>query len=250
MTVLLFITLIAAGTAGGICGSAVGIASVATYPALLALGMAPVTANITTTFANIVSGLSSVFSSGRELHGHWHFVFKVWPLLLSGCIVGSLLLFAFPQSVFKRVVPLFILLAAVLMLLPKNEQQQHQEHSSFVIFLSWAAIFFAGIYSGYFGAACGVIMLALFNIITDEPYKIYNAEKNVVMTVANLTSLVVYTTETKIIWSWIFPLAIGAMIGGYIGPIIVRHLPERLLKIVVAIASVILAGTLAYQAYF
>lgn len=249
MTVVLFFTLIGVGIAGGVCGSAVGIASLASYPALLALGMPPVTANITTTFANIVSGISSVFSSSKELHGHWSFVLKVWPLLLSGSIVGALLLFAFPQSVFQRVVPFFILLAAFLMLLPKGERTQ-QEHSSFVIFLSWAAIFFTGIYSGYFGAASGVIMLALFNIITGEPYKIYNAEKNVAMTGANLTSLVVYFTQTKIVWSWIFPMAIGSIIGGYIGPTIVRHLPDRLVKIVVAIAAVILAGTLAYQAYF
>jgi uncharacterized membrane protein YfcA len=249
MTVVLFITLIGVGMAGGICGSAVGIASLASYPALLALGMPPVTANITTTFANIVSGISSVFASSRELHGHWSFVLKVWPLLLSGSIVGALLLFAFPQSVFQRVVPFFILLAAFLMLIPKGERTQ-QEHSSFVIFLSWAAIFFTGIYSGYFGAASGVIMLALFNIITGEPYKIYNAEKNVAMTGANLTSLVVYFTQTKIVWSWIFPMAIGSIIGGYVGPAIVRHLPDRLVKIVVAIAAVILAGTLAYQAYF
>lgn len=249
MTVVLFFTLIGVGIAGGVCGSAVGIASLASYPALLALGMPPVTANITTTFANIVSGISSVFASSKELHGHWSFVLKVWPLLLSGSIVGALLLFAFPQSVFQRVVPFFILLAAFLMLLPKGERTQ-QEHSSFVIFLSWAAIFFTGIYSGYFGAASGVIMLALFNIITGEPYKIYNAEKNVAMTGANLTSLVVYFTQTKIVWSWIFPMAIGSIIGGYIGPTIVRHLPDRLVKIVVAIAAVILAGTLAYQAYF
>lgn len=249
MTVVLFFTLIGVGIAGGVCGSAVGIASLASYPALLALSMPPVTANITTTFANIVSGISSVFASSKELHGHWSFVLKVWPLLLSGSIVGALLLFAFPQSVFQRVVPFFILLAAFLMLLPKGERTQ-QEHSSFVIFLSWAAIFFTGIYSGYFGAASGVIMLALFNIITGEPYKIYNAEKNVAMTGANLTSLVVYFTQTKIVWSWIFPMAIGSIIGGYIGPTIVRHLPDRLVKIVVAIAAVILAGTLAYQAYF
>lgn len=249
MTILLFITLIGVGMAGGFLGSAVGIASLASYPALLALGMPPVTANVTTTFANIFSGISSVFASSKELHGRWHFIFKVWPLLLSGCIVGSLLLFAFPQSVFKRIVPFFILLAAVLMLLPKGKKTQ-QEHSSFVIFLSWAAIFFTGIYSGYFGAACGVIMLALFNIITGEPYKIYNAEKNVAMPLANLTSLVVYTTQTKIVWSWIIPMAIGSILGGYIGPMIVRHLPDRLVKTVVAIAAVILAATLAYQAYF
>lgn len=250
MTVVLFITLIGVGIAGGICGSAVGIASLASYPALLALGMLPVTANITTTFANIVSGISSVFASSKELHGHWSFVLKVWPLLLSGSIVGALLLFAFPQSVFQRVVPFFILLAAVLMLVHRGETTQREQHSSFVIFLSWAVIFFTGIYSGYFGAASGVIMLALFNIITDEPYKIYNAEKNVAMTGANLTSLVVYFTQTKIVWSWIFPMAIGSIIGGYVGPMIVRHLPDRLVKIVVAIAAIILAGTLAYQAYF
>lgn len=247
MNLVLIISLIIVGIGSGIMGSAVGIASLVSYPALIALGLSPVAANVTGTFANIFTGFGSIPASAKELHGHWQFITKVLPLILSGCIVGALLLFAFPEKTFAKVVPFFILMAAGLVLIPSVGKRNG--HSKLTITFLWIAIFFAGIYSGYFGAACGVIMLAIFNIITDDDYITYNAEKNVMMPLANLTSLIIYMLNTTIRWAWVIPLSIGFIIGGYIGPSIVRHIPDKIIKILVAVCSVILAGSLAYRAY-
>lgn len=249
MTIGTIIFLIIAGILAGIFSSAAGLASLISYPALLMVGLPPVTANVVNTYGLIFTGIGSVAASRKELRGHWKFTFKILPILLAGCIVGALLLFAFPEKIFARVVPFFILGAAVAVLIPSSATNHSQHHSKTVTILSWIAVFFAGIYSGYFGAACGVIMLALLNIITGEPFKIYNAEKNFIMFCANLLSLVVYATKTAIKWEYVLPLGAGFIIGGYLGPGLVRHIPDKVIRIVVAIGATVLAGVLAYQAY-
>lgn len=92
-------------------------------------------------------------------------------------------------------------------------------------------------------------MLALLNIITGEPFKTYNAEKNFIMFCANLLSLVVYATKTAIKWEYVIPLGVGFIIGGYLGPGLVRRIPDKLIRIVVAVGATVLAAVLAYQAY-
>lgn len=249
MSLGVIIFLIVAGIIAGIFSSAAGLASLISYPALLMVGLPPVTANVVNTYGLIFTGIGSVAASRKELHGHWKFTFKVLPLLLAGCVVGALLLFAFPEKFFARVVPFFILGAAVAVLIPSSATNRSRQHSKAATVISWIAIFFAGIYSGYFGAACGVIMLALLNIITGEPFKTYNAEKNFIMFCANLLSLAVYATKTAIKWGYVLPLGAGFIIGGYLGPGLVRHIPDKVIRIVVAVGATILAGVLAYQAY-
>lgn len=249
MTLLIATILIITGIVAGIMTSAAGLGSLVSYPALLALELPPVVANITNTFGLTVTDLSGVAASRRELHGSWHFMFRVMPILLLGCIGGAMLLFIFPERVFAKAVPFFVLIAAILVLLPTSTTNQQWHRSRGAIIGSWVAIFFAGVYSGYFGAACGVIILALLGIITDEHFAVYNAEKNFLMFLANLVSLVVYMIYTRIRWTYVIPLAFGFIIGGYLGPGIVRHIPERVIKIIVAVGAMILAGVLAYQAY-
>lgn len=96
MTLLIAAILIITGIVAGIMTSAAGLGSLVSYPALLALGLPPVVANITNTFGLTVTDLSGVAASRRELYGSWHFMFRVMPILLLGCIGGAILLFIFP----------------------------------------------------------------------------------------------------------------------------------------------------------
>lgn len=246
--IILILELILIGIFAGIAASAAGLASLISYPGLIAVGLSPIAANVTGTFAMVFSGLGATISSQQELHGHWGTVFKVTPLIVVGCIVGALMLFAFPERDFARIAPFFILLSAVLVLLPRRESKLTSQRSNWQTALAWAAIFFVGMYSGYFGAASGVLMLAILNVISGVPFKEYNTIKNLVMTFANLVSLVVYGFKTTILWTDIIPLASGFLIGGYLGPKIVRHIPPIVMKGVVATGAVILAGWLFWRA--
>lgn len=68
------------------------------------------------------------------------------------------------------------------------------------------------------------------------------------MTFANLVSMVVYALKTTILWADIVPLAIGFLMGGYLGPKIVRRVPQKVMKSVVALGAIVLSGWLFYRA--
>lgn len=249
MTGLAFIiVLIVIGFFSGVVASAAGLASLVCYPGLIAVGLSPVAANVTGTFAMVFSGIGAVASSRGELRDHWGEALKVTPLTLAGCIVGALMLFTFPEKDFALIAPFFILLSAVLVLLPRRTNHLSGDHRSWQTVVAWCAIFFVGLYSGYFGAASGVLMLAILNVISGAPFKEYNAIKNLVMAFANLVSMVVYALKTTILWADIVPLAVGFLMGGYLGPKIVRRVQQGVMKSVVALGAIVLSGWLFYRA--
>ncbi len=108
-------------------------------------------------------------------------------------------------------------------------------------------MFLVGVYSGYFGAASGVVMLALLLFLLDAPFAECNAEKNATLGAANVVSSIVYMTQVKIKWLFVIPLSIGFLIGGYVGPKIVRYAPVKPLKILISIGALVLSIVLFMQ---
>lgn len=179
------------------------------------------------------------------------------PLVFAGSIIGAFLLFAVPSKWFAELVPLCIALAGIILLFPHHPKQSTGTmagnsklfgKSRIGQFLSIIGIFIVGIYSGFFNAGAGVLMLTLLTVINrQKSFAVNNALKNVAMTVTNTTSWIVFALETTIYWNYVIPLMIGNVIGGYLGPIIVRHLPGRLMQIIVGIGSLILAVSLVIR---
>jgi uncharacterized protein len=110
-------------------------------------------------------------------------------------------------------------------------------------------VFLIGVYGGYFGAAAGVLLLALLLIATPETLARCNALKNVVLGLANFVAAVVFVLFGSVSWIAVLPLAAGLLVGGRIGPAIVRHSPVRVLRILIALAGVGLAVYLGTEAY-
>lgn len=247
--ILLVLILLLVGIIGGVLSTTTGLASLISYPSLLFLGLSPINANVTNTFALVFTGISSVISSRHELRGSWKEIFKILPIIIVGCILGTTLLFIFPEKIFSKVVPFCILFAAVVFLLPKHQGNIQNQHSSIMKLISWIGIFGVGIYSGYFGAAGGIVMLAILAIISSFPFIVYNAEKNFLLGMANVVSIIIYSQKIRIHWNYVLPLAFGFFVGGYIGPAIIRHVPEKIMKWVIGIGSIILAGYLFFQAW-
>lgn len=244
------IYLLFGGIVAGILASAASFASLASYPLLLSVGVAPVYANVTNDAALIWNSLGAVFASGRELHGHWRQVWVYGFFSVIGSIIGCCLLLAFPGKVFERVVPFFILIAGVLILISGNHQpdlthQKPQWLKSLYIFL----LVVVGGYAGYFGAASGIVILVLLTYLTDENFLVSNAIKNAVCGFTNLVALVIYSVTSKIYWWDAIPMAIGMFIGGYLGPIVLRYLPAKLMRWTIALLALIQAIIFFKQAY-
>jgi uncharacterized membrane protein YfcA len=253
------VLLLVAGIAGGLSGSIAGLASLTTYPALLAAGLPPITANVTNTVALVFSSIGSVSASRPELTGQGR---RLRPMALAGAtgaIVGAALLLLTPGEAFELVVPWLIGLASVAILVrrPLIEVAVADAHvaatdldaTTHVPRNLLVGVGIVGVYAGYFGAGAGVMLLALLLFMTGEVVARANAAKNLVLGVSNGVAAIGLAIFGDVRWPYAAPLALGLLIGGRLGPVVVRRLPDGPLRIGIALAGIGLALKLGIDAY-
>jgi uncharacterized membrane protein YfcA len=205
-----------------------------------------VAANVTNTVALVFSSVGSVTASGPELTGQRARVGRVVTVSLLGGLAGGLLLLATPSDAFAKAVPWLIGLGSVAILAPRRPVGGPPAAHPAVLLPAVALI---SLYGGYFGAAAGVLMLALFLRVTHEPLPRANALKNVVLGAANLVAAVLFAVVADVNWLAVLPLAVGLLIGGRMGPVVVRRAPASVLRPVIAVVGLGLAAYLAVKAY-
>jgi hypothetical protein len=171
-----------------------------------------------------------------------------------GGVTGAALLLLTPAEAFEKVVPFLIAAASATILVQRPPRElaaegaaEHPDHRD----PRWLPFgtFAIGIYGGYFGAAAGVLMLAMYLLGTGETLPRGNAMKNVVLGLANAVAAVGFIVFTSLAWSAALPLAIGLFIGGRLGPRVVRRAPQTALRRVIAVAGLALAVRLGIQAF-
>jgi uncharacterized membrane protein YfcA len=239
--------LILAGFGAGLTGSIAGLASLVSYPALLVAGLQPLVANVTNTVALIFSSAGSILGSRPELRGHWGRLRWLAVAGLLGGIVGGVLLLSTPSDAFEKIVPFLIAGGSATILLRRPAATK--EHTGRPNWPTLLGIFAIGIYGGYFGAAAGVLMLAVLLAAGVDTLARASAYRNVVLGTANGVAALGFIVFGPVVWSAAIPLAIGFFIGGRIGPIVVRHSPAEALRLVIALAGAGLAIYLAVEAY-
>lgn len=251
MDVGLFLLLVLAGIGAGLSGSIAGLASLFSYPALLAAGLPPVTANVTNTVALTCSSLGSVVGSRPELAGQGGTVKRFALLTAAGGALGAALVLLTPPGAFERIVPFLVGGASVVLLFqpwfrPVPQPQAGVPRTSASVV---AGVFAVAVYGGYFGAAAGVLMLAL--ILVSLPVSLLqgNALKNVLLGLANGIAAVGFAFFGGVDWLAALPLAIGLLAGARVGPVVSRRIPTAALRIGIALAGLGLAVTLAVGAY-
>jgi uncharacterized membrane protein YfcA len=229
--VLLFL----AGVGSGLTGYGAGLASVVSYPALLAVGLPPLIANATNTAALTGIALGGVGSARHELTGLAGLV---------GGVVGAGLLVVLPESIFTAVVPWLVAVGALVLLLRPWLQRLHRgrwsEHHPFVV----VAIGLLAVYGGYFGAGAGTLVVAALGLVLTDPLFRVTALRAVVLGLANLTATVVFVVRDLVAWTAMLPLAVGMFVGGALAPRILRRLPDLVVRIAVAVAGLALAAFL------
>jgi uncharacterized protein len=247
MTVVEAAALVLAGVAAGLVGGTAGLASIISYPALLAVGLSPVSANVTNTAALVFSGAGAALGSRPELRGQRRRVRVLGGAGLAGGLLGAALLLLTPQGTFAKLVPWLIGLSALAILLPRPRA----EPDGPVRDRRWVvgSVFGIAVYGGYFGAAAGVMLLALLLATTAETLPQSNAMKNLVLFGANLVAALIFSIGGSVHWLAALPLAVGFFLGGTLAPRAVRRLPARPLRLLIAVAGVTIAIKLALQAY-
>ncbi|WP_225349320.1 sulfite exporter TauE/SafE family protein [Fructilactobacillus fructivorans] len=248
--ILKYVLLIIAGIFSGIMGTAVGLASVISYPSMLAAGLSPIVASVTNIVGFAFSNMSAVASSQRELKGRGKTILKVVIFAGLGSAIGSLILLKSSNKSFADIAPVVIMLSGLLIMWPKSKKQQTETHLSlWGKALTAIALTVVGMYLGYFGAGGGILIMAILLRALNESYAVDNAIRNVMSLVMNWISAIIFIFTIQINWPVLITLTIGLIIGGYIGPAIVRHIPSNIMKYGVGILAILLAIYLGIKTY-
>ena len=253
MSITQFLLLVVAGVGAGLTGSIAGLASLVSYPALLAFGLTPLAANVTNTVGLLTNGIGSAAASRTELRGHGRRVMRLAVWVGLGGAAGAGLLLWGNSATFRQVVPWLIALGAGLLLLRDplrnwlDRRRMVESVREATRTPSWprlVPVALVGIYGGYFGAGAGIIMLALLSLETLEPLPVTNAVKNLTMTAANLVAAVIFAFVSPVDWPAAAAVGLGVLVGSWCGPAVVRVLPDRPLRVAIAVAGFALAGAL------
>ncbi|WP_242454236.1 sulfite exporter TauE/SafE family protein [Bailinhaonella thermotolerans] len=240
------LALAVAGVAAGLSGSVAGLASLFSYPALLAAGLPPVVANVTNTVSLFGSTVGSVVGSRLELRGQLGRTLRLGALATAGGACGAALLLSTPPEAFEAVVPYLIALGSVVLLAREPIRRLAGRRASRAgagrtPVPLMGAILLIGVYAGYFGAAAGVLLLAALAASSAEPLAVSNAVKNAVLGAANLVAALAYAFLAPVDWAAAAALAVGGLAGSRLGPVLFRRLPERPLRVGIALAGLALA---------
>ncbi|GAK31659.1 predicted permease [Weissella oryzae SG25] len=252
---IIVLGLFIAGIAAGVVSTLVGMASLISYPVLLAVGLPPVTANVTNTAALTFTGLGVGVSSRYELRTNYRDLYWILPLTVLGSLLGSFLLVIFPSQIFEKIVPFLVLMAAIVFLIrpylhanrPLADIRENVPIDRNFIMIS--AVFLISIYGGYFGAASGVFTLLAFTMTAGLKYTVANAVKNISGAVANLVATIIYAFYGNVNWGYALPMGAGFVIGGWIGPKVARSLPAETFRWLIILGAFVLSGYLFYKAY-
>jgi uncharacterized protein len=240
VTVLEMLAVAGAGVVAGAVNAIVGSGSLVTFPTLLAVGFPPVVANVSNTVGLVFGSISGAWGYRRELRGQLRRTLTLGAGSAVGALVGGILLLALPTSVFDAVIPLLILLAVALMAFKPAPTGEHEPARAHVA-PATGGTFLTGIYGGYFGAAQGVILLAMLRLAFGDDLQRLNAIKNVLAGIANGVAAVLFIAVAHVDWTAAALIAGGSIVGGSIGSSYGRRLPEVWLRRIVIVGGTIVA---------
>ena len=239
------LAVVAAGMGAGAINAIVGSGTLLSFPTLLAVGFPSVTANVSNNIGLIPGSMAGVWGFRRELKGQGRRARTLAACSASGALVGAILLLTLPSSVFDAVIPVLVLLAAFLMAtspwLSRFVAGRRVDGARDVGVLPMIITFFAGIYGGYFGAAQGIILLAMLAVFVPDDLRRSNALKNLLAGTVNAVAGVFFVIFADVSWDAVALIAAGATVGGLLGARIARWIDPNVLRIVVVIYAVAIA---------
>jgi len=241
------LAVLAAGISAGTINTVVGSGSLITFPTLVALGLNPIMANVTNTVGLVPGSISGAVGYRRELAGQRRRLLRLGIASLVGGLTGAVVLLNIDEGIFEAVVPVLIGLGCVLVVLqPRlSELMRRRKDEAPSPHGSWPAVIgigLASVYGGYFGAAQGVIYMAVLGLGIDDALQNLNATKNVLAAIVNGVAALFFCFAADIDWWAAAALAVGATIGGWLGATVGRRLPDWLLRgfiVVVGVAAIV-----------
>jgi uncharacterized membrane protein YfcA len=228
------VLLATAGFLAGALNAAAGGGSLISFPALIAVGYPPLTANVTNNIAVAPGYVTGATGYRRELRGQGHRILPLTVASAIGSLVGVGLILISSQSAFESIVPFLVLAACVLLAFQPAITRRLEEHSgdrdrpgSGVL----AGQALAAVYGGYFSAALGVVVLAVLGLAFDDTLQRLNALKALLQLIIGAVSAVGFALVTPVAWTAVAVVAPASVVGGEVGARLARRVSDRALRV-------------------
>ena len=249
MTWFEIVAILLAGVAAGTINTVVGSGTLITFPTLLAFGVPPVTANVSNTIGLVPGSVSGAIGYRAELTGQRARLIRLGSASLLGGTAGAVLLLVLPSEAFDTIVPVLIALGVLLVVVgplisrrvaaQAERRGKVRDHGAWWV---WPAVAATGIYGGYFGAAQGVLLVAVLGIGIADTLQRHNATKNVLAGLVNAIAAIVFILVAEVDWLAAGLIAAGSIVGGQLGATVGRRLPPMVLRgVIVAVGVTALA---------
>lgn len=241
------LAVLAAGIGAGTINTIVGSGTLITFPVLLAVGIGPVTANVSNALGLVPGSIAGALGYRAELAGQRDRLLRLGAVCLLGGAAGAVLLVTLPSKAFDAIVPGLIGAALVLVVvqprLARYVQARRDRDGAAVPVHGGpallAGLLLASMYGGYFGAAQGVLYLSLMGLLLDEPLQRINGLKNVLAAIVNGIAAVFFLAVAHMDWAAVGLVAVGATIGGVLGARVGRRLPPVALRALIVVVGVV-----------
>jgi len=249
--------LFCAGLFGGVINSIAGGGSFITFPALLFVGIAPISANATNTFASCAGYMSGVYALRKDLYAHRQELPRIIVISLVGGILGAWLLLQTSDSLFREAIPWLLLFATMLFIfggrlngMLKQLASRHRHASSAGVGLLLLLLLGVCIYGGFFNAGLGIITLSYLALAGYTNINTMNGLKLLISTVVSLIAIAVFIVNGIIVWYEGTIVLLGTLVGGYVSAHISRQLPQQQIRNFVIAASCAITVYFFYDVYF
>ena len=249
MTFYSIIVLLMAGFFGGLANSIAGGASLVTFPALLAIGLPPITANASNTFALLPANLLGAYGDRAKLPKRDGWFWGGLVIALIGGTIGAVLLLVSSDRFFSMIVPALIGVATLIFAFGKNIQR-------------WLAGLLGGadnpllrnillvptsVYGGYFGAGVGVMFMALFGATSSLDVRQANANKNVLGFLTNIAAVVIFVWQGVIDWPVALTMFPATACGGIGGAQLIKIVPAFFVRATIITIGCVMTAIYAYR---
>lgn len=236
--------LFVAGFFGGVINSVAGGGSFITFPALLFVGVPPVSANATNTFASCAGYLSGSYAFRADLYAHKRELLKLLPVSLLGGALGAWLLLQTPESLFREAIPWLLLFATVLFVFGSrinNLSKKISSHHKYASLLGHSLLFLmllgVSAYGGFFNAGLGIIVLSYLVLVGHNNINAMNGMKLLISSAVSIIAIILFIYDGVIAWYEGTAVLIGTLLGGYGSAHISRQLSQRYVRALVILAS-------------
>lgn len=255
-SVLQIVLLVVLGLVAGAVNAIAGGGSLIVFPILLGVGLPPLQANVTNSVAQWPGYAGSTISARDDLRGQRRRAVLTSIVAVLGSAVGCTLLLVLPASVFDAIVPVLVLLASLTLGFQpqlkrasaaaarrRRDRQGTAEHEvpdqRYPVLLP--VVFLACVYGGYFGGALGVILIAVLSLLVNDSLQRLNALKVLLSLVTASATVVIFALFAPVNWVAVLLLAPSTLVGGYLGILVAKRMPDAVLRWSVVILGVAVA---------